>query len=53
MYYAVFSVADPGISNEGGGLEFLVSGVCFDAHSYIPYALVVRVENKVNIVKIV
>ena len=40
----------------GGGhpgvLQFLRSEDCFDAPSLIPYAFVVRVENKIHIVNI-
>ena len=32
-----------------GAVEFLRSGDCFDAPSHIPYALLVKVENKINI----
>ena len=49
------SVADPGISESrvrGGALELLGSGDCFDVSSHIPFAFVLRVENKIHIVNI-
>ena len=39
-------VADPGTSEPGGLIEFLGAGDCFDAPKHMPYAFVVRVENK-------
>ena len=38
---------DPGVSKPGG---ILVSGDRFGAPSHIPYAFIVRVENKIHIV---
>ena len=50
-------VADPGISNGGGGRSRrgrnFRSGYCFDAPSHIPYLFVARVVNKINNVNIV
>ena len=43
--------ADPGILEPGGAVRAR-SGGCFDAHSHIPYALLVIVENKIHIVNI-
>ena len=43
-------------NGEGGGpgaVEFLRSGVCFDATSHIPYVFVARVVNKIHNVNIV
>ena len=47
MYYPV---ADPGISEPGGALQFLGSGDCFDPFSNIHHVFVVRVDNKTHIV---
>ena len=50
-----FTVVDPGISEPGGHpgvAEFFGSWDCFDAPSHIPYAFVVRVENKIDIINI-
>ena len=49
----MYAVADPRISEQGGTVEFLRSGGCFDAPSHIPYGFVVRVEGKLNIANIV
>ena len=46
-------MADPGILDPGSAVPalFLRSGDCFDApYIHIPYALIVRVENKIHIV---
>ena len=45
----MYAVADPRISEQGGTVEFLRSGGCFDAPSHIPYGFAVRVEGKLNI----
>ena len=49
------SVADQEFKNRGrgpGAAQFLRSEDCFNALSYIPYAFVMRVENKIQIVNI-
>ena len=49
-------MANPGFKEPGGAVpvryNFLRSEDCFDAPSHIPYAFVVRVENKIHIVNI-
>ena len=49
------SVADQEFKNRGrgpGAAQFLRSEDCFNALSHIPFAFVMRVENKIHIVNI-
>ena len=48
------SLVDPGIFQQGARYIFFRSGDWFDGHApwHIPYAFVVRVENKIQIVNI-
>ena len=45
-------MTDPGISKPWGEVDFFGSGNCFDAPLLTPYAFVVSVENKIDIVNI-
>ena len=51
--FCTYTVADPGILEPGARYIFFRSGDCCDAPLYIPFAFVVRAENKIHIVNIV
>ena len=51
IYFILKDEGKGGVCNPGG-VEFLGSGHCFDAPSYILYLFVVNVENKIHMVNI-